>query len=150
MRIGDLMDRDLTSVAENTPLKEAIEMLSQHNLTGLPVVDEMGFLVGFISEKDIIKASLPSYCEYLEKGAAFIPDFDQLSEKLRKKGMEPVGKYMTRKVIYFSEDDSDLHAALSLIQQGLKMAPVVREDGVFVGIVSRAHLIEHIMCDEDE
>ena len=51
MRIGDLMDRDLTSVTENTPLKEAIEMLSQHNLTGLPVVDEMGFLVGFISER---------------------------------------------------------------------------------------------------
>lgn len=149
MRIGDLMDKDLTSITENTTLKEAIEILSQHNLTGLPVVDELGALVGFISEKDVIQASLPGYCDYLV-GAAFIPDFDQLSEKLRKKGQEPVGKYMTREVIYFSEDDSDLHVALSLIQKGLKMAPVVGKDGVFIGIVSRAHLIEHIMCEEKE
>lgn len=52
---------------------------------------------------------------------------------------------MTREVIYFSEDDSESHVALSLlIQKGLKMAPVVGKDGVFIGIVSRAHLIEHI------
>ena len=149
MRIGELMDRDLTSVTENTTLREAIEILSQHNLTGLPVVDETGILVGFISEKDIIKASLPGYCDYLS-GAAFIPDFNQLSEKLRQKGTEFVGKYMTRKVIAFSEDDSDLHVALSLIQKGLKMAPVVRKDGSLLGFVSRAHLIEYIMREEPQ
>lgn len=59
MRIADVMDRDLTALTVDSTLGEAIEVLSRHGLTGVPVVDDQLRLVGFLSEQDIVRAALP-------------------------------------------------------------------------------------------
>ena len=146
MRIGDVMDRDLTAIAPDSPVSEAIEVLSRHRLTGIPVVDEEGHVLGFISEKDIIKAALPGYFEYLQDSFV-IPDFGQFQNRLRRVSLERVEKYMVRKVISFQEDDSDFYVAMTLIKHNIKRAPVVL-DGILAGMVNRADLLERIMCDE--
>ena len=64
MLVGDLMDRDLTSLGEDATLMEAIEVLSRHRIPGLPIVDTEGRVVGFLSEKDIVRAALPGYIDY--------------------------------------------------------------------------------------
>lgn len=64
MRIGELMDRDLTALFPDTTIAEAVEVLSTHRVSGLPVADQEGHLVGFISEKDIIRAALPGYFDF--------------------------------------------------------------------------------------
>ena len=145
MRIGDVMDRDLTAIAPDSPVSEAIEVLSRHRLTGIPVVDEEGHVLGFISEKDIIKAALPGYFEYLQD-SSFIPDFDQFQTRLRRISREPVQRFMVKKVATLKEEDSDFGVAMTLIQQNIKRAPVLRE-GILVGVANRADLLERLMAD---
>ena len=149
MRVGDVMDRDLTALSEHVGLATAIEVISRHRLTGVPVLDDDGRVVGFISEKDIVKAALPGYFEYIQD-PSFIPDFGQFQSRLKKIRNEPVSRYMHRDVISFTEDDSDFFVAMTLIRHNLKRAPVVRE-GLLVGVVNRTDLLERIMvASEDE
>ncbi|QTX31302.1 CBS domain-containing protein [Aminithiophilus ramosus] len=147
MRVGDVMDRDLTALSEQATLATAIEVLARHRLTGVPVLDEEGKVVGFISEKDIVKAALPGYFEYIQD-PSFIPDFGQFQSRLKKIRNEPVSRLMHRDVVSFSEDDSDFFVAMTLIRNNLKRAPVIR-DGVLVGVVNRTDLLERIMIASD-
>ena len=50
MKVADVMDRDLTALSEDSSLAEAIEILSRHGLSVVPVVDDQLRLVGFLSE----------------------------------------------------------------------------------------------------
>ncbi|MCF7935564.1 MAG: CBS domain-containing protein [Synergistales bacterium] len=148
MKLAEVMDRDLSAITRDTLLGEAIEILCRHRLSGIPVVDSVNKVVGFISEKDIVKAALPGYFEYL-RDSSFIPDFGQFHNRLHKISREPVEKYMISDVATFSEDDSDFSVAMVLIQKNFKRAPVV-QNGELVGIVNRADLLERIMSSDEE
>ncbi|MBO8153954.1 CBS domain-containing protein [Thermovirga sp.] len=148
MRIGELMDRDLTALFPDTTIAEAVEVLSTHRVSGLPVADQEGHLVGFISEKDIIRAALPGYFDFL-KDPSFLPDFGQFGKRLLKISNDPVEKYMVKKVIAFDENDSDFQVAMMMMKSNLKRAPIL-SDGIFVGMVSRADLLDHILRSAKE
>ena len=54
---SDVMVKDVVTVLESAPLKEVARILSDKNITGAPVVNSLGELVGVISETDIIRKS---------------------------------------------------------------------------------------------
>jgi CBS-domain-containing membrane protein len=54
---SDVMIKDVVTVLESAPLKEVARILSDKNITGAPVVNSLGELVGVISETDIIRKS---------------------------------------------------------------------------------------------
>jgi CBS domain-containing protein len=54
---SDVMIKDVVTVLESAPLKEVARILSEKNITGAPVVNSRGELVGVISETDIIRKS---------------------------------------------------------------------------------------------
>lgn len=143
MRIGDLMDRDLTAIAPDTTVADAVEVLSVHRISGVPVLDGDGTIKGFISEKDIVKAALPGYFDLLQD-PSFLPDFDQFSKRLRRISLDPVEKYMIRDVVTFDEEDSDFQVAMIMMRENLKRAPVMSGDA-FIGMVSRADLLDHLL-----
>lgn len=145
MIIEELMDRDLTALMEDTSLAEAIEVLSIHRISSAPVVDLDGKVVGILSEKDIVRAALPGYFELLQD-STFIPDLGQFRFRLRRVSREAVKKYMTKKVITFTENDSDFHVAMILIKNNIKRAPVVRY-GALAGMINRADLLQHLMSE---
>jgi len=143
MRIGDLMDLDLAAITPETTVAEAVEVLSVHRISGVPVLNVDGAIKGFISEKDIVKAALPGYFDLLQD-PSFLPDFDQFSKRLRKVSLDPVEKFMVRDVVTFDVDDSDFQVAMIMMRENLKRAPVVSEK-VFIGMVSRADLLDHLL-----
>jgi len=143
MRIGDLMDRDLTAITPETTIADAVEVLSVHRISGVPVLDVDGVIQGFISEKDIVKAALPGYFDLLQD-PSFLPDFDQFSKRLRRISLDPIEKYMIRDVVTFDVDDSDFQVAMIMMRENLKRAPVV-SGGAFIGMVSRADLLDHLL-----
>jgi len=145
MLVGDLMDRDLTSLGEDATLMEAIEVLSRHRIPGLPIVDVEGRVVGFLSEKDIVRAALPGYIDLLED-PSYVPDMGQFKIRMKRASTDSVGRHMTKEVVCLSTEDSDFHAALVMIKKNLKRAPVVKE-GILVGVVNRADIIEHLMSE---
>lgn len=52
--VAEVMTSPVFSVRRETPLQEAVTLLSSHHISGLPVVDEKGVLVGELSEKDLM------------------------------------------------------------------------------------------------
>lgn len=144
MKVRDIMTRDLTAVEKDIPVQELIFILDNAEMPNVPVVDEENRLVGFISEKDLIRAALPGYFEMLHS-ASFIPDMNQLSGKLSQIATEPIEKYMRPTVLSVTEDDDDLRAADLILRKGVKNLPVVDGEGRLVGRVRRIDLLRHAL-----
>jgi len=144
MKVREIMTRDLTAVEKDVPVRELIFILENAEMPNMPVVGDDGGLIGFISEKDLIRAALPGYFEMLHS-ASFIPDMNQLANKLMQIAEEPIEKYMRRDVHFVTEDDDDLRAADLVIRQGVKNLPVVDADGRLVGRVRRIDLLRHFL-----
>jgi len=144
MKVREIMTRDLTAVEPDVPVRELIFIFENAEVPNMPVVNEDGMLIGFISEKDLIRAALPGYFEMLHS-ASFIPDMNQLAKKLTQIADDPIEKYMSRDVHYVTEDDDDLRAADLVIRKGVKNLPVVDDSGYLVGRVRRIDLLRHFL-----
>jgi len=144
VKVRDIMTKDLTAVEKDIPVRELIFILNNAEMPNVPVVDEDGKLIGFISEKDLIRAALPGYFEMLHS-TSFIPDMNQLSRKLAQIADEPIDKFIQTTVMSVTEDDDDLQAADLIIRKGVKNVPVVDADGRLVGRVRRIDLLRHFL-----
>ena len=146
MKIKEVMIPDLTSVSADTPIKEAVKIMSRKRMVGLPVVDNDQNVIGIITESDIAKAFLPGYYKELQN-PSFIPDFNQFSQQAKKIANLPVKEFMTTKVYSLEEDTSRTQAADLIFRKDLRIVPVVRE-GKLVGILTPSCLCKHAM-EED-
>ena len=54
IRVGDLLERDVVTVQPDTPLPEVTALMIRHHISGLPVVDDAGHVVGIVSEHDFV------------------------------------------------------------------------------------------------
>ena len=143
MKIKEVMIPDLTSVSENTTIKETLKILHLQRLFGLPVVNNEQNVIGIISESDIIKACLPGYYKELQN-PSFLPDFNQFSKQAKKIAHLPVKEFMIRKVYTIEENTSRTEAANLLFRKHLRILPVVRE-GKLVGVLTPSSLGKHAM-----
>jgi CBS domain-containing protein len=143
LKIKEVMIPDLTSVSADTPIKEAVKIMSQQRMVGLPVVDNDQNVIGIITENDIAKAFLPSYYKELQN-PSFIPDFNQFSQQAKKIAHLPVKEFMTTTVYSLEEDTSRTQAADLLFRKNLRIVPVVRK-GKLVGILTPSCLCKHAM-----
>src|SRR5919108_4840657 len=87
--VGDIMERDPVTVSPRTDVSALIRLLREHELPGVPVVDEDGTLVGIVTESDLVLESddasihLPHYIEIFG-GVVFLEPMKHLEDKLRK------------------------------------------------------------------
>ena len=115
MKVKEIMTANVVSVRDETPVREVAQMLDRHRISGVPVCDEAGHMVGLISEYDLIAK----------------PDARSAAEA------------MTRDVISVMEDTSVDEVRYLLVQRKIKRVPVLRGQRL-VGIVSRADLVREI------
>ena len=118
--VACVMNTDVISVAPNSLIEEAIDIMIEHSISGLPVIDDQGRLVGMISEYDALNLLLepPS-----EVGL-----------------VAPVVSFMSRDVVSIPIDTPLDMIAHMLQTSGVRRLPVV-DEGRVVGIVSRRDLI---------
>lgn len=148
MKVIDVMDRDLTSIAEDTTLLEALALLAAHNVTGLPVLDDGGRVVGFLSEKDILRATIPGYIGYMDESFA-MPDIEKIKGRVSTVGGAPAKEYMNKTPVVFEEDETLNNAIVSLFKKNIRRAPVVNE-GFMVGMVDREEILRGFVHDNFE
>jgi CBS domain-containing protein len=144
MRIEEIMTRDVITVRPTTPIHTAARLMVEHRVSGLPVVDDDGKLVGIISDGDLIlrqrrRAERPWWRAFFENG-------EQLAREYQKATGTTVGEVMTRSVVSISPVWGIEMAATILQNRRIRRLPVVR-DGQLVGIVSRADLIRALATD---
>ena len=137
--VGELMERDLTVVTEDSTINEAIDIFYYHSVGGLPVVDMNWRLVGFLSEIDILRAATPSYLEVLTQSSFLSGEEEEFVIQLEKLGKLPVRDYMSKSPVAVEPYVSLMSIADLMILKHLRRLPVV-EDGVLVGIIERKTL----------
>ena len=139
MNVDSFMTRDVITVGPDTPIHKAARLMVDHGVSGLPVVDGAGRLVGLISEGDLIlrqKSRQP-----VSWWRAFLDDGEGLAREYQKAAGTTVGEVMSRPVISVSPAQPIATAAAILHDCRIRRLPVV-VDGQLVGIVSRGDLVK--------
>ncbi len=114
MKAREIMTRDVISILDEATIEDAARLLARNRISGLPVVNAGGMLVGLITEHDLIAKTGRS-----------------------------VADIMSRSVITVSPDTEVEQIQHLLTNQRIRRVPVV-EDGHVVGIVSRSDLVRQI------
>jgi CBS domain-containing protein len=141
MQALDIMTTDVVSLRPDATVFEAATLLTRHHVSGVPVVDDTGAVVGILSEGDLLHR--------VETGTGkpqrswlgeFLHSTRRLASEYLKENAVKVGDIMTSNVIYVSPKAELSEIAELLERHHIKRVPVL-EQGRLVGIVSRANLI---------
>lgn len=135
--VRDVMTMDVVTVKSNTDIHEAARLLSENNISGMPVVDEENHVIGVISEADIL------YTAGMKKGHTFKDILKHvLGEPLpRRKDRGKVGDIMSLPPITARSDTDIREVARILDEKRIKRLPVVDDENKLAGIISRANIV---------
>ena len=145
-KVKDFITRDLTSVTEDTPLKEVAELLSLRELIGIPVVNRENEVTGWISETDIIASIFPEKVKIENPDVIYFMNLSQVVKKLTQVGQTMVRDYMIKNVYRVEEDTPASDVVELMLHKDFKRVPVVRNKRL-VGVVDRSSL-SRILLEE--
>ena len=143
MKAMDVMTRDVVSIDPNASILEAVRLMLQHRVSGLPVVDSSGQLQGIVTEGDFLRRSetgtqpkRPRWLEFLLGPGRLATDYVHASGRR-------VDEVMTTNVHTVTED-TPLERIVNLMERHrIKRVPVMRGERI-VGIVTRANLMRAV------
>jgi CBS-domain-containing membrane protein len=141
MRAMDVMVRDVITVKPDDDVAEVVKLLTENDVSALPVVDDNGNVVGVISEADLIhREEIDTEKQHPWWLEAVMPA-STLAEEFAKSHGRRVEEIMSTDAVTAAEDTSLGEIAMLLERHRIKRIPIVRE-GKLVGIVSRSNLIQ--------
>jgi CBS domain-containing protein len=143
MRAHQIMTRTVVSVTPDTTIVEAANIMLQRHVSGLPVVDETGGLVGIVSEGDFIRRSEIGTQRKRGRWLKFILGPGKSAGDFIHEHGRKVSDVMTTSPVTITEDTALAEIADIMEQNNIKRLPVVRGDKI-VGIVSRANLLQAV------
>ena len=123
LKAKEIMTTDVISTTKETPIYEAMELLVNNEITGMPVVDDEMNLVGVITEKDCLRM--------------FYADEEGKNKTVRD--------FMTHPAVYYNENDSLKTICDFMMINYFRRIPVTTKKGKVVGILSRPDVIKYIL-----
>jgi CBS domain-containing protein len=141
VHVRDVMTTDVVTVGPDATYDALVDLLLTHDVSGLPVVDADGVLVGLVSEADLV--SREAYGHVRRRPLSLVADHlhDRDPAWVRKASGTTARTIMTRAVTTASPDDELRVAARAMLESGFKRLPVVSTDGRVAGIVSRRDVL---------
>lgn len=121
VKVGDYMSRKLVTFGPRTNVVEALGVILDKQITGAPVVDEQGNLVGVLSEVDVMRIVIQD--SYYDEGNGIVAD------------------YMTTSVDTVHPDTDIYSLAERFMKEHRRRYPVVK-DGKLVGQISRRDVLQ--------
>ncbi|NJN76444.1 MAG: CBS domain-containing protein [Synechococcaceae cyanobacterium RL_1_2] len=148
--VADIMTPNPFTVKPSDSLNEAIKLIAEKRVSGLPVIDEKGQLVGVISETDLMwketGVDTPPYVMFLDS-IIYLQNPARHAEEVHKVLGETVGDVMSDRPITIEQNKSIKDAAHILHEKGIRRLPVVNGEGTLVGIISRGDIIRAMAMD---
>jgi CBS domain-containing protein len=118
----DLMTKNVICIKKDIPVIDAIRLMAKNNITGIPVVEDDGVLVGILSEQDVLR---------------LFHTFEDEKDRT-------VSDFMTQPAIHFEEDELLLDVCYCLRDNSIRRVPVTSK-GKVVGVISRSDILKCIL-----
>jgi CBS domain-containing protein len=143
MRAHQIMTRPVISVTPETTIVDAANIMLQKHVSGLPVVDAAGKLVGIISEGDFIRRSEIGTQRKRGRFLKFILGPGQEAIDFVREHGRKIAEIMTPEPVTIGEDTPLEEIVQRMEKNNVKRLPVTRGDKI-VGIVSRSNLLQAV------
>ena len=147
--VRDVMTTPVFSVTPSMPLKDVARILVDHRISGVPVVDDAGTVVGVVSEADFLLKEGGHEIARRRRFGRFLGEDREATTRHNKLGAVTAGEAMTSPATTIEADRSTTAAATLMVDLDVNRLPVV-EAGKLVGIVSRADLVRAFVRSDEQ
>lgn len=147
MKAKEIMKSPVITIKPDTTIETIAKILTDHDISGVPVVDEDNNLIGIVTEGDLLhKETNPRMPGVLSILGAFIyfNGVDRYKDDFRKLAATKASEIMTKKVISVSENAEITDIAAIMTTHKINRVPVLRNNKI-LGIVSRADIIKTLV-----
>jgi CBS domain-containing protein len=140
MKARDYMTTDVVTVGRSANIAEIAELLRCHRITGVPVVDEDGRLLGVVTHEELINIFLPHYLSMFDD-LAFLDDFGAIEAQTMSE-IEPT-LFLAEDIMHadphtVGPGTSMMKVAAVMLNNKHVLLPVVDEDSRVVGVINRS------------
>jgi CBS domain-containing protein len=152
LTVREIMDAEPATVGPDSSVEEVVRALRDHELTGVPVVNEGGRCVGIITEEDLVMAGdegdlhLPHFIE-LFGGIVFLESMQRFEERLQRATASTAHDMMTPDPVTIGPDATAQEAGRTMAHHKHNRLPVV-EHGRLVGIVTRVDVLDALTRED--
>lgn len=143
LRAKDIMTKDVITVSPSMTIEEFARVLLKNQISGAPVVDEDGSLLGIVTENDLItqnkRLHIPTILRLFD---AFIPlGTSRLEKEIRRITATTVGEICTKRVITVGPETPIEEIATIMTEKKIHLIPVLKE-GRIIGIIGKRDIIK--------
>jgi CBS domain-containing protein len=149
LKAKDIMTKEVITVKPETTLEELARLLMKRQISGAPVIDDNGKIIGIVTENDLISKNsrlhIPTILRLFD---AYIPlGTSKMESDIRKMAASTVEDICTKEIITVDEEASVEYIATIMTEKRIHILPVVRE-GKLVGIIGKKDLIKGIASEQ--
>ncbi len=148
--VAEIMTANPITVSPQTSLQEAIEILAEKKISGLPVVDESGKLVGVISETDLTwqatGVDAPPYVMFLDS-VIYLQNPTKHNQEVHKALGQTVEEAMSDRPVTIKGDNLVREAARIMHEKKLRRLPVVDSQSQLIGIITQGDVIRMMAAE---
>jgi len=146
VKVREIMETNVVTIGPDATVRELAEILAKNNISGLPVVNKSGELLGVVTEGDVIledaELHFPHYIQFLDS-IIYLESVRKFEERLRKAVGVKVADIMSTDVLTVDPDMSVRQVATIMADNNVNRVPVMENDRL-VGIVARTDIVRAI------
>ena len=146
------MTTRVVTVRPEMPLEDAAALLADNGISGAPVVDAQGRLIGMLDDTDLLTSTARLHAPttiHLLGGYLTLPgESRRFSEELRHALAQTVEEVMRTDYTSLAPEDTCEDAATIMVEQGVSRVAIVQEDASLAGIVTRGDLVRAMSLEE--
>lgn len=152
LKARDIMTTDVITVKADTTVTDLARILTEHRISGAPVVNDEGRLIGIVTENDLIRRNrrfhIPTVLRILD---GFLPlETEGMVEKeIRELTASTVGEICARDVVTVGEDATVEDLATIMAEKKVHLIPVVKGDTI-TGIIGKMDLVRSMAGRSDQ
>jgi len=147
----DIMMKKVITISKDASVGELSELLVKNKISGVPVVDSSGKILGIVTEADIIikdaDLHFPRYFKLLD-GIIYLESFRKFKNNLKKYLGSRVEDIMTDRIKTVEENTPVSDIASMMINNNVNRIPVVDKDKKVVGIITRRDIVKSMIMKE--
>ncbi|MBN2266813.1 MAG: PTS sugar transporter subunit IIA [Candidatus Babeliaceae bacterium] len=140
----DLMHKDIITLAPTDTLKEIVDRFFSHNISGAPVLDADGTMLGVITEKEILRIGVPKYMNMMEN-IAFLKEYEPFEELFVKEDELLARDIMSKDFFTVHEQVSVIQLAFNFVNKNLRRLFVLDDNKKLKGMIMRKDLIQKVI-----